>query len=81
MAVAFIVVGVTFFTYLWNIYALHMLSPSIAGAYIYLQPVFAALIAVLMLGEQATWTKLFSACLIFLGVYWVSRRPVAIKNS
>lgn len=80
-AVAFIVVGVTFFTYLWNIYALHMLSPSIAGAYIYLQPVFAALIAVLMLGEQATWTKLFSACLIFLGVYWVSRRPVAIKNS
>lgn len=75
-AVAFIVVGVTFFTYLWNIYALRLLSSSIAGAYIYLQPVFAALIAVLMLGEEATWTKLLSACLIFLGVYWVSRRPV-----
>ncbi|MBU3677180.1 MAG: DMT family transporter, partial [Chitinophagaceae bacterium] len=75
-AVAFIVIGVTFFTYLWNIYALGILSSSIAGAYIYLQPVFAALIAVFMLNETATWTKLFSACLIFLGVYFVSRRPL-----
>ncbi|MGI9191356.1 MAG: DMT family transporter, partial [Chitinophagaceae bacterium] len=75
-AVAFIVIGVTFFTYLWNIYALGILSSSIAGAYIYLQPVFAALIAVFMLNEAATWTKLFSACLIFLGVYFVSRRPL-----
>ena len=76
LAVAFIVIGVTFFTYLWNIYALHLLSSSIAGAYIYLQPVFAALIAVFMLGEEATITKFLSACLIFIGVYWVSRRPV-----
>ncbi len=75
-AVAFIVIGVTFFTYLWNIYALGILSSSIAGAYIYLQPVFAALIAVFMLNEAATWTKLFTACLIFLGVYFVSRRPL-----
>lgn len=76
-AVAFIVVGVTFFTYLWNIYALGILSSSIAGAYIYLQPVFAALIAVFMLNEAATWTKFFSACLIFLGVFLVSRRPAS----
>ncbi len=73
-AVIFIVVGVTFFTYLWNIYALRILSSSIAGAYIYLQPLFAAIIAILFLGEEATWYKLLSGILIFVGVYSASHR-------
>jgi drug/metabolite transporter (DMT)-like permease len=80
-AVAFIVVCCTFFTYLWNIYALRILSPETAGAYIYLQPLFAALIAMLWLGERLTWAKLLAAGMIFAGVYLVSfrlkRRPAA----
>ncbi len=71
-AVAFIVICCTFFTYLWNIYALRVLSPGTAGAYIYLQPLFAAIIAMLWLGEALTWVKLLAAMLIFSGVYLVS---------
>ncbi|MBS1614933.1 MAG: DMT family transporter, partial [Bacteroidetes bacterium] len=66
-AVAFIVICCTFFTYLWNIYALRILSPATAGAYIYLQPLFAAVIAMLWLGEVLTWVKLLAAFLIFSG--------------
>lgn len=71
-AVAFIVICVTFFTYLWNIYALQHLPPSTAGAYIYLQPIFAAIISVLVTGEQLTWVKLVATLLIFSGVYLVN---------
>jgi drug/metabolite transporter (DMT)-like permease len=76
-AVFFIVICVTFFTYLWNIYALKILSPAIAGAYIYIQPLFAALIAIFFLNEEASWIKLLSGILIFTGVYLASRKKVA----
>ncbi len=72
LSVAFIVVCVTFFTYLWNIYALRILSPSTAGAYIYLQPIFAAVISVIFTGEQLTLVKLLATILIFSGVYLVN---------
>lgn len=71
-AVTFIVICVTFFTYLWNIYALQHLSPSTAGAYIYLQPIFAAIISMVVIGEQLTWIKLLATILIFTGVYLVN---------
>jgi drug/metabolite transporter (DMT)-like permease len=71
-AVAFIVVCCTFFTYLWNIYALRVLSPSTAGAYIYLQPLFAAIISVVWLNESISIVKLAAAALIFSGVYLVN---------
>ena len=70
--VAFIVVCVTFFTYLWNIFALKHLSPATAGAYIYLQPIFAAVISVLFTGENLTPVKIVATLLIFLGVYLVN---------
>ena len=73
-AVGFIVVGVTFFTYLWNIYALRVLSPATAGAYIYLQPLFAALIAVIFLGEPLSAVKVLSGVLIFTGVYLAGKK-------
>lgn len=72
LGVAFIVVCVTFFTYLWNIYALRHLPPSTAGAYIYLQPIFAAVISILVTGEDLTWIKLLATALIFSGVYLVN---------
>lgn len=69
MSVAFIVVCVTFFTYLWNIYALRVLSPTVTGAYIYLQPIFAALISVVFVREHITGIKLLATIMIFGGVY------------
>ena len=72
LCVGFIVICVTFFTYLWNIYGLHILSPSVAGAYIYMQPIFAAFISVVFAGEKLTWIKLVATVLIFSGVYLVN---------
>jgi drug/metabolite transporter (DMT)-like permease len=74
LAVGFIVIGVTFFTYLWNIYAIRILSPAIAGAYIYIQPLFAAVIAILFLGEEMSLIKAIAAILIFVGVFLVSKK-------
>lgn len=76
-ALGFIVVGVTFFTYLWNIYAIKILSPSIAGAYIYLQPLFAAIIAMIFLNESLNFIKIMAALLIVAGVYLVSKKKTA----
>ncbi len=85
-AVAFIVICVTFFTYLWNIFALRHLNPSTAGAYIYLQPIFAAVISSLFLGESLTLIKCFASLLIFSGVYmvnfgWKKNKAVAIAEN
>lgn len=72
LAVAFVVICVTFLAYLWNTYALSHLTPAITGAYIYLQPVFAAIISVLATGEKITWVKVVATLLIFSGVYFVN---------
>lgn len=72
LAVAFIVICTTFFTYLWNMYALKHLPPSTAGAYIYLQPIFAAIISILVMNEQLTSVKIIATLLIFSGVYLVN---------
>lgn len=85
MAVAFVVICTTFLAYLWNIYALKHLSPSIAGAYIYAQPVFAAIISVIFMGEEITMVKLIATILIFSGVYFVNfgirrKQPERLKR-
>lgn len=84
-AIAFIVVCCTFFTYLWNTYALRYLSASTAGGYIYLQPFFAAIVAVSFAGESINALKLVAAALIFTGVYLVNfglkrRKEVKIEQ-
>lgn len=72
MALAFIVIGVTFFAYLWNTYALKHLSPSVAGGYIYAQPFFAGVISVIFMGEDVTLPKILATVLLFAGVYLVN---------
>jgi drug/metabolite transporter (DMT)-like permease len=72
-AIAFVVLGATFFAYLFNIYGLHHIQASATGAYIYLQPIFATTVALIFLGEKLSLTKILSALLIFTGVYLVQR--------
>lgn len=76
-SVAFIVIGATFFAYLFNLYGIHRLGASITGTYIYTQPVFAAIIAVFILGETFTLVKMVAALLIVSGVYLVSKKSSA----
>jgi drug/metabolite transporter (DMT)-like permease len=71
-SMALIVITGTFLAYLFNLYGIKTLGASIAGFYIYTQPVFAALIAMLFLHEHLAMYKLIAALLIFSGVYLVN---------
>jgi drug/metabolite transporter (DMT)-like permease len=73
-----IVFAGTFLAYLFNVYGIKVLGASVAGFYIYTQPVFAALIAKLVLNEDITLYKIMAAVLIFTGVY-LANKPV--KNA
>lgn len=72
LALSFVAVGATFLAYLWNVYGISVIGASATGAYIYTQPVFAALIAILFSGEHISLRKLAAAVLIFTGVYLVN---------
>ncbi|MFD2247088.1 DMT family transporter [Pontibacter ruber] len=73
LALVFMVFAVTILAYLLNTWALRYANPSLVGAYIYLQPVMAILIAVFMGKDVFTLEKALYALLIFAGVYLVSR--------
>lgn len=72
---SFVVIGTTFLTYLFNIYALKQLSPSTIGAFIYLQPVLAATFAILAGADRLTPVRVLAAALIFAGVFLSTRVP------
>lgn len=69
-----IVLTGTFLAYLFNLYGIKNLGASTAGFYIYTQPVFAALIAMLFLHEQLSMYKITAAVLIFSGVYLANKQ-------
>ncbi len=69
-----IVITGTFLAYLFNLYGIKILGPSVAGFYIYTQPVFAALIAMFFLHEQLELYKILAAVLIFSGVYLANKQ-------
>lgn len=78
-AVGYVIVCVTFLTYLLNILALSVVSSTTASAYIYFQPLLAGLfswIFSLLLNTPVhldfTWLKGLFTLMIFLGVYLVS---------
>ncbi|MCW5514894.1 DMT family transporter [Muriicola sp. Z0-33] len=73
--ILFVVVGTTFLTYLFNIYALTQLKASTLSAFVYVQPLLGILFAVAMGKDTLTGIKIVSASLVLLGVYLASRRP------
>ncbi len=67
-AVFFVVVFGTFLaTSAWN-YALGHMESSVAGVFLYVQPVVAAIAGILILGEQLTWPLIAGGLLIIAGV-------------
>ncbi|MBM3451519.1 MAG: EamA/RhaT family transporter [Bacteroidetes bacterium] len=84
--VTYVVVGVTFLTYLLTMFGLKHLSPSVSSSYIYFQPIMVIGFAYLFLyigiaddyTSSITFQKIIYMLLIFLGVYLSSRN---VKNS
>ncbi|RZN84664.1 MAG: DMT family transporter [Winogradskyella sp.] len=74
-AVAFVVIGATFLTYLLNPWAISKLKASTVGIFIYLQPVIAGLFAIASGADFIDAIKISAMLLIFLGVYFVTKKP------
>jgi len=73
--IIFVVVGTTFLTYLFNIFALTQLKASTLSAFVYVQPLLGIIFAVLMGKDSLTTIKILAASLVLLGVYLASRKP------
>lgn len=75
-SLAFVVVLVTFVAYLLNTWALRMVQPSLAGSFIYLQPVLALLVTMVVVPDApgVAWPQVLAAGCIFLGVWLVGRK-------
>ena len=72
LSVVFVLIFTTFFAYLLNTYGLMHLSASVVSFYIYLQPLFATLISLLILQEVISSVQILACLLIFAGVYLVN---------
>lgn len=70
-----IVIPGTFFAYIFNVYGIKILSASTAGAYIYSQPIFAVIIAMIFLDQKLSAGIVVAGILIFSGVYLSNRKP------
>lgn len=71
--ISLVVITGTFFAYLFNIYGIKTLGAGITGAYIYTQPVFAAIIAAVFLHDKMDLYKIIAALLIFSGVFLANK--------
>lgn len=72
--IAFVIVGTTFCTYLFNVFALTQLKASTVSAFIYLQPLIGIAYAVATGQDSLTTVKILAACLVLIGVYLASRK-------
>ena len=73
LKIGFVIIFTTFFCYLFNIYGVKRVSPTVVSSYIYLQPILTSFIAVISGHETISSTMIISSLLIFLGVYLVSK--------
>ena len=60
--------------YILNAWALARVNPSTVAVYVYLQPIIGFMLAVIFLGEEISPLTVLAACLIFLGVYFVTKK-------
>lgn len=74
LILGFIIIPGTFLAYLFNLYGIKILNASKAGAYIYTQPFFAGIAAVIFLNEEISLHKSLAAALIFAGLYLAQRK-------
>ena len=80
-AVAFVIIGTTFLAYLFNIYALNYVSPTISGSYVYIQPAvsfimvsfYAYVLGFTKYAQDISAIKIVSCLMVVSGVYLISK--------
>ncbi len=80
LSIAYVVVFVTFGTYLLNIFAIKVLKPTTVAVFIYFQPLLTTLIAIIGGTDHMDYIKIIAAIFIFIGVYLVSKKPKSISE-
>ncbi len=83
LVIAFVIIGTTFLAYLFNIYALNYVSPSVNGSYVYLQPAVSfIMVSIYAYGlghteyaQDINLVKILSCLLVVSGVYLISKTP------
>lgn len=75
----FVIIGTTFLTYLFNIFSLRELSPSTVGVFIYLQPLLATIVAIILGVDALTEIRVLGGVLIFIGVYLTTKSKPAVN--
>lgn len=83
MVIAYVIVFTTFLAFLFNIYALRQVSPSVAGSYTYVQPAvsFTIVLVLSLLFNNDTYNddinivKILSCFFVVIGVYLMSKKP------
>lgn len=83
LTIAFVILGTTFFAYLFNIYALNHVRPSVAGSYVYLQPAISFIMVVIYANvfnqkeyeQDINWVKILCCIMVVLGVLLISWSP------
>lgn len=87
MVIGYVIVFTTFLTFLFNIYALRQVSPSVAGSYTYVQPAVSFTIVLILsvlfhidtYNEDINIVKIISCFLVIIGVYLISKKPKVIS--
>lgn len=74
-AATFVIVFATYGTYVLNPLALTQLRASTVSTFIYVQPVIAAIFALILGSDHLNTVKIVAAALIFVGVYLVTKKP------
>jgi drug/metabolite transporter (DMT)-like permease len=72
LEIGFVIVGATYLGYLFIIFGLRRLSPTIVSTYTYTQPIIAAYLATLLGQDHIDIVMIISALMIFAGVFVVS---------
>jgi drug/metabolite transporter (DMT)-like permease len=81
LKIAYTLVFVSFLVYLLNTYAVKKAGPTLAGIYIYLQPVLAALIALALGRDELNLEKSICMALVLLGVWFAKENsPSVLRN-
>lgn len=74
-AILFVILGTTFLTYLFNVFALTQLKASTVSAFIYAQPLIGIAFALLTGKDKLTLLNTIAMILVLSGVYLASRKP------
>jgi drug/metabolite transporter (DMT)-like permease len=73
-SIGYIILVTTFIAYFLITFSLKRLSSPVVAYYSYLQPVFVALIGIMLFSERLSFVKILSALLVFTGIYLVTKR-------